>query len=137
MELKYIEVLDGCWWTGYALTDDGYVRITRKREKWLAHRYTYVNLVGPIPDGLVLDHTCRNRWCANPAHLEPVTPLENTRRGLQAGAGPGSPQLAKTHCPQGHDYSRKGNVRYKKAGKYTKRICKRCEASQAKARRTR
>jgi hypothetical protein len=46
-----------------------------------SHRVTYELLVGPIPEGLELDHTCRNTGCVNPAHLEPVTHAENIRRG--------------------------------------------------------
>jgi hypothetical protein len=46
-----------------------------------AHRFAYELLVGPIPEGLVIDHLCRNRRCVNPAHLEPVTAEENWRRG--------------------------------------------------------
>lgn len=67
---------------------------------WLAHRYAYELLVGPIPPGMHLDHLCRNRSCVNPAHLEPVSPAENVRRG-DAGAH----NRLKTHCPQGHLYS--------------------------------
>ena len=62
----------------------------------LAHRVAYELQVGPIPVGLQLDHLCRVRSCVNPAHLEPVTSAENTRRGLRA---------MKTHCPQGHPYA--------------------------------
>jgi HNH endonuclease len=47
----------------------------------LAHRAAYIELVGPVPDGLQLDHLCRNRPCCNPAHLEPVTQDENMKRG--------------------------------------------------------
>jgi len=45
-----------------------------------AHRFAYEELVGPIPEGLDLDHLCRNKTCVNPAHLEPVTRAENVRR---------------------------------------------------------
>jgi hypothetical protein len=50
-----------------------------------AHRYAYELVVGPVPEGLELDHLCRNHSCVNPAHLEPVTHQENVRRGM---AGP-------------------------------------------------
>jgi hypothetical protein len=60
----------------------------------MAHRWLYERWVGPIPDGLQLDHLCRNRACVNPDHLEPVTPAENTRRGRVL-------QSPDTHCPHG------------------------------------
>lgn len=73
----------GCWlWTGP--TDrDGYAR----QVGWYGalarpHRLIYEVLVGPIPDGLQIDHLCRVKRCVNPEHLEPVTTQENTRRGL-------------------------------------------------------
>ena len=61
---------------------------------WELHR-------GPIPDGFHVDHLCRNTWCVNPDHLEPVTPLENTRRGM-TGAVTKARHAAKTHCKSGH-----------------------------------
>jgi hypothetical protein len=70
---------EDCWrWT--ACTSNGYGRFSVKRQPVLAHRFAYELLVGPIPEGLELDHLCRNRWCVNPDHLEPVTHDENVRR---------------------------------------------------------
>jgi HNH endonuclease len=71
----------GCWmWAGPLQHPrsgpDSYGRIRRQQ----AHRWVYERLVGPIPAGLVLDHTCEVRQCVNPAHLEPVTQSENMRR---------------------------------------------------------
>jgi hypothetical protein len=77
-------------------TDSGW---TVKR----AHRFVYENTVGLIPDGLVLDHLCRNRACINPGHLEPVTIRENILRGN----GLASANHKKERCPQGHNYSRR------------------------------
>lgn len=63
----------------------------------MAHRWAYERFVGLIPEGLRLDHLCRNRRCVNPEHLEPVSQRENVRRGLG--------NASKTHCPKGHPYS--------------------------------
>lgn len=71
-----------CWvWTGNR-TSAGYGQVWARRRMLLVHRVVYEQLVGPIPEGLVIDHLCRNRSCCNPAHLEPVTTAENVRRGL-------------------------------------------------------
>ena len=68
-----------------------------------AYRIMYELYVGPIPDGYVIDHLCRNPICVRPDHLEAVTPQENTRRGI-GGQVAAERQLTKTHCPKGHKY---------------------------------
>lgn len=89
---------DGCWtWNG-SRTSNGYGRVRRVQKLWSVHRYVYELLLGPVPEGLVLDHLCRNRACCNPAHLEPVTFRENVLRG----EGPAALHARKTHCLRGH-----------------------------------
>jgi HNH endonuclease len=96
----------GCWvWTGYRNPTSGYGTIKFTGTKgFYAHRLVYELLVGPIPEGLQLDHLCRNRWCVNPSHMEPVTQRENLLRGDTVVAK----NAAKTHCLRGHlfDYVR-------------------------------
>ena len=92
----------GCWiWLGAILTDGyGSFRPGGGRQI-LAHRYAYKDQLGSIPTGLQLDHLCRVRACVNPAHLEPVTGRVNVLRGQTFVAE----NIAKTHCPYGHEYS--------------------------------
>ena len=87
----------GCWlWQGKLLWN-GYGYFVYERRTTLVHRFLFEQALGPIPDGRNLDHLCRNRGCCNPAHLEIVTPRENSRRGLRG--------VLKTHCKNGHEYT--------------------------------
>ena len=74
----------GCWVFGGAVDRYGYGSARLKGRTFIVHRFVYDRLVGPIPDGMDLDHLCRQtRRCCNPAHLEPVEPSENSRRANQ------------------------------------------------------
>ena len=109
---------DGCWpWLGEA-SYHGYARVTLGGVKRQAHRWAYEFLVGNVPDGLELDHLCRNRRCCKPAHLEPVTHRENIIRGDTIP----STNLRKTHCPRGHPYDAE-NTRYGSS----QRLCRQCQ----------
>lgn len=88
-ERYYVDALTGCWnWLG-PLSKAGYALGTVQRSQGgivrqaVAHRMFYEEAKGPIPEGLVLDHLCRNRRCVNPDHLEPVTQVVNRRRSAK------------------------------------------------------
>lgn len=84
---KIAPASNGCWeWTAARHRVSGYGHFNlswRPTMSGLAHRLSYEYFVGPIPDGLEIDHLCRNRGCVNPTHLEPVTTRVNLRRGLR------------------------------------------------------
>jgi hypothetical protein len=94
---------DDCWlWIGP--TKDGYGHYcawdsdSGRKVNLRAHRAVWELLRGPIASGLQLDHLCRNTLCVNPAHLEPVTPIENLRRS----SCPSANNMRKTSCMRGH-----------------------------------
>lgn len=88
----------GCLvWTGY--TQNGYGIVFYQGKNRRVHRVIFEALVGPVPDGLHLDHLCRVRDCANIHHLESVTSRENTMRGNNFCAK----NAAKTSCKRGHE----------------------------------
>lgn len=117
-----------CWlWLGIRLPI-GYGRMYKDNRRVRAHRIAYELLIGPIPEGLELDHLCRNHSCVNPRHLEPVTHKENCLRGLAPIMG-GDLQRAKTHCAKGHPYDAANtyfNPRNRKRG------CRTCNRAAAK-----
>lgn len=76
-----VDALGPCWLWTKGKTANGYGRFgVTSKDKRLAHIFAWTTLVGPVPEGLQLDHLCRVRLCVNPDHLEPVTPQENWRR---------------------------------------------------------
>ncbi len=128
--LKKVHIKEtGCWeWQG-SLTRKGYgqfhvgSRRDGSRRMVRAHIFAYETEIGIIPEGLQLDHLCRNHACVNPAHLEPVTGSVNCRRGL-TGANMKLREGAKTHCPKGHPYDSR-NTLVRKDGSRECRACAR------------
>lgn len=134
---RLVPIDSGCWqWSG-TTNGNGYGEVTfGRKEKWLVHRYVYTQLRGAIPAGLVIDHLCRNRRCANPAHLEPVTNAENLRRGdsslvvrrLAAAA------RQRTHCKRGHELAG-ANLRRGVVGRQCRACANQLEAGRKRRRR--
>ena len=95
-----VEDHDGwdCWiWQGRK-THNGYARFSFASRDQGVYNLMYEILIGPIPEGLELDHLCKRPACVNPFHCEPVTHREN----LMRGNGPTAVNARKTHCIHGH-----------------------------------
>ena len=112
-----VDRTSSCWnWVASRVHGYGSFRIGRRSHA--AHRVAWELLVGPIPEGLVLDHLCRNPSCVNPDHLEAVSIPENVRRGLKTYA-------IRTTCKHGHDITDPANVKTRPNGRRECRICAR------------
>jgi hypothetical protein len=114
---------DGCWvWTAYK-DSRGYGRFNVGGRIEYAHRVAYTQVIGVIPEGLVIDHLCRNTSCVNPAHMEAVSHGENTARGIRM-------RRTDDQCANGHPWT---NTYKSPTRGY--RQCRQCLA-EAKARST-
>ena len=115
-----VDKSESCWlWTG-GLVKGGYGQYNLEGRCRQAHRLAYELAVGPIPDGLVIDHLCKNPRCVNPEHLEPVTRGENVLRGV----GPTAENARKSECKRGHPLTPE-NLAPSKQGW---RVCRACRA---------
>ena len=124
------EPTSGCWlWT--AGTNRGYGRVLIDGKNRTAYRVSYELLVGPVPDGLEIDHLCRTHACVNPDHLEAVTHRENVLRGTC----PTAKNAAKTECVRGHPLSGE-NLRVKDDGHRQCLACRRLHDRERWARAT-
>lgn len=122
---KVREVESGCWEWFHYIEPSGYAKLWIDRRAVMAHRFSYEFHIGPIPDGLEIDHLCRVRHCVNPYHLEPVTTAENVRR-MTAHRTPY--QNLRDACPNGHPYDEANTILTK-----TGRACSICKADANRA----
>lgn len=126
---KGVDVIEdpdtGCWIWQLGMFRTGYGSVWNGERNTVAHRVYYEDLIGPIPDGLTLDHLCRNRACCNPGHLEPVTMRENVLRGDSITGR----NARKTHCLRGHPFDEQ-NTRIMKGGG---RACRACDRERRAA----
>ncbi len=128
---------NGClYWTGH-IRDDGYGQFSVDRSNQLAHRVSYIHFVGPVPDGLELDHLCHtrdlgcpggpsdmHRRCVNWTDLEPVTGEVNRLRGRSLY----TLNAMKTYCPSDHEYTAENTYTSPDGS----RECRICRAERAK-----
>lgn len=128
----------GCWsWTG--ITTEGYGRPAINGRSVSLHRWMYERFIGPIPEGMTLDHrchtealargecvgglTCVHRRCANPAHMEIVPGPVNTLRGN----GPAPRNAAKDVCDNGHEFDEANTIIRTDAKRVGNRECRECQ----------
>jgi len=136
---RFVKKTNRCWkWVG-SVNDNGYGQFNNGETMVKSHQFVYELMVGPIPKGKVLDHTCHDpklcpggpscphRRCVNPTHLDPVTRGENVRRGV-AGIW-----LFKEFCDRGHKLpnGQLDGVRKTVDGR-VRRFCLQCTSEQQK-----
>ena len=111
-----VDKTDGCWLWQSTTTTAGYPVLKIGRKQFYAHRLSYEWAVGPIPEGLEMDHLCRVRECVNPEHLEAVTHQVNMSRRVHSPL-----------CPQGHND-------WHPEPWHGVRVCRTCKREQARVR---
>jgi hypothetical protein len=124
--LGNVEQAGGCLISTYSTGSHGYSQIgwydssAGRSHMALGHRVAWEAEHGPIPEGLTVDHICRNRRCVNIEHLRLLSNVDNARDNGMA---------RRTHCPQGHEYD-EANTHHDAKGH---RKCRACAADRRAA----
>jgi len=108
-------------YSGGRFFSNGYIRLASTGRR--THRVAWELCRGPIPEGMQLDHLCRNRRCMNPNHLEPVTQAENIKRSLAARGF----CVLENHCGHGHEFTAENTYMCRGI-----RYCKKCGSDRVK-----
>ena len=120
-----VEFTGSCWlWRASRAGRMGYGSFWNGSAQVLAHRWAYEFCVGPIPEGLTIDHLCLVVLCVRPDHLEPVSNRENVLRG----GGACAQNARKTQCKRGHELT-ENNI-YRRPGRPRERECLMCRTQQ-------
>lgn len=124
-QLRFVKKISaqysGCWeWTA-SCNQKGYGNFYYCRCVGKAHRFAWEQAHGPVPDGMVLDHICKNRKCVNPKHLRTVTNRDNVLHNSESVI---ARNAKKTHCKHGHEFTTENTI-VRSSGGRDCLICKR------------
>ena len=128
IERRQVMGPDGCVVSTYSVGSHGYAQVgwteNGRTVMHLVHRLVYQVVYGPVPDGMTVDHICRNRRCVNWMHLRLLSNRVNATLNGNA---------LKTHCKRGHEFTPE-NTRYNTAGYRECVTCRRKQVREAMAR---
>ena len=117
-----IKKVNKCWeWQG-CISSKGYGTFGFFGKWCKAHRASYMLFVGKIPEGLTIDHKCKNKKCVNPEHLRPMTMRDNILLGENCAAV----NAKKTHCKRGHEFLKENIYPLKMKNGRNSRSCRIC-----------
>lgn len=115
-------------------TADGYGVVGVQGKRQMVHKVVWEDVNGPVPEGMQLDHKCKNEPCWNPEHLRLVTPREN----VLFSDSPAAKNAVKTHCSRGHEFSPENTrVIYRKDRAHPERVCRECKRERRQEARAR
>lgn len=129
MAAKIVPGAGGCWLFTGATNSRGYglTAVDGNGSTRLAHRAAYQLLVGPVPEGRIVYHTCGVRRCCNPQHLVAASPKQAMGHVKVDGRAVRSiladRNAAKTHCKRGHAFSQENTVKDSRGH----RVCRECK----------